>query len=305
MEIVILDGYTINPGDLSWEKLETMCDKITVFDETPQDKILSRVGNAEILMTSKCHITEDILKQCPNLKYIGSTATGYNNINVKAAAKLGIAVTNIPAYATDAVAQHTLALILELTNHVGLHNRSVQEGDWSRCKYFCYWREPISLLKGKSIGIIGYGAIGRKVAEIAKAFGMDVNIYSRDPQAAMKSDYVSLHCPLTEDNAKMVNTRFLVNMKPGAILINTARGGLVDERALADALKSGFIAAAATDVLEHEPPDESCPLLGLDNCIITPHLAWAPKEMRCQVIDVLADNLKSWLDGKILNRVEG
>ncbi|MCI7145075.1 MAG: D-2-hydroxyacid dehydrogenase [Clostridiales bacterium] len=304
MKIVILDGYTINPGDLSWEKLELMCDKLTVFDATPQDKIVSRVGDAEIMMTSKCKITREIMKQCPNLRYIGSTATGYNNIDVKAASELGIAVTNIPAYASDAVAQHTFALILELTNSVGLHNESVHDGDWTDCKYFCYWKKPISLLAGKSLGIIGYGAIGRKVAEIAEAFGMKVNIYSRDPEATMKSDYVSLHCPLTEDNAKMVNAQFLVNMKPGAILINTARGGLVDERALADALKSGFIAAAATDVLEHEPPEASCPLLGLDNCIITPHLAWAPEDMRRQVIDVLAENLDSWLNGRVLNRVE-
>lgn len=304
MEIVILDGYTINPGDLSWEKLRQMCTKLTVFDKTPQDKILSRIGDADIVMTSKCHLTEEILRQCPNIKYIGCTATGYNNIDVNAASSLGIAVTNVPAYATDAVAQHTFALILELTNNVGLHNNSVQSGDWAECDYFCYWKKPISLLKDKSLGIIGYGAIGRKVAEIAKAFDMKVNIFSRDPEETMKSDYISLHCPLTEENKKMVNAQFLVNMKPGAILINTARGGLVDERALADALKAGFIAAAATDVLEQEPPDASCPLMGLENCIITPHLAWAPEEMRRQVIDVLADNIESWLDGRQLNRVD-
>lgn len=304
MEIVLLDGYTINPGDLSWKRLELMSDKFTVFDKTPPERVASRIGLCDVLMTSKCRITREIMANAPNLKYIGLTATGYNNVDVKAAADLGIAVTNVPSYATDAVAQHTMALILEITNNVGLHNRSVQEGEWTNSKYFCYWKKPVTLLAGKSIGIIGYGEIGKKVAELAKAFGMTVNIYSRDPEAAIKSDYVSLHCPLTPENEKMVNTQFLVNMKPGAVLINTARGGLVDERALADALKAGFIAGAATDVLTTEPPEEDCPLIGLDNCILTPHMAWAPKEMRQLVIDTLADNLTAWLDDRIVNRVE-
>lgn len=304
MEIVLLDGYTINPGDLSWKRLELMSDKFTVFDKTPPERVASRIGLCDVLMTSKCRITREIMANAPNLKYIGLTATGYNNVDVKAAADLGIAVTNVPSYATDAVAQHTMALILEITNNVGLHNRSVQEGEWANSKYFCYWKKPVTLLAGKSIGIIGYGEIGKKVAELAKAFGMTVNIYSRDPEAAVKSDYVSLHCPLTPENEKMVNTQFLVNMKPGAVLINTARGGLVDERALADALKAGFIAGAATDVLTTEPPEEDCPLIGLDNCILTPHMAWAPKEMRQLVIDTLADNLTAWLDDRIVNRVE-
>ncbi len=304
MNIVILDGYTINPGDLSWDKLEQLADRLTVFDATPMDKALSRLGDSEILMTSKCPITREFMEQCPNLRYIGSTATGYNNIDVKAAADLGIAVTNIPAYSTDAVAQHTIALMLELANNAGLHNASVQQGDWSNSKYFCYWKKPMVLLAGKSLGIIGYGAIGKRVAEIAKALGMTVNIYREDPAGAMKSDFVSLHCPLTEENEKMVNTEFLVNMKPGAVLINTARGKLIDERALADALKAGFIGGAALDVLSEEPPSPDCPLLGIENCIITPHIAWAPKEMRQAVIDGLAENLKSWLDGGMLNRVD-
>lgn len=304
MDIVIFDGYTINPGDLSWNKLEQLCDRLTVFDATPMDKALSRIGNSEILMTSKCPITREFMEQCPNLKYIGSTATGYNNIDVAAAADLGIAVTNIPAYSTDAVAQHTIALIMELSSNVGLHNQSVQQGQWSQCRYFCYWKKPVTLLTGKSLGIIGYGAIGKRVAEIAKALGMTINIYREDPEGAMKSDFVSLHCPLTEENRHMVSTDFIVNMKPGAVLINTARGGLVDERALADALKSGFLSATAVDVLETEPPSEANPLIGLDNCIITPHMAWSPIEMRQAVIDILADNLKSWLQGGRLNRVE-
>ena len=304
MNIVIFDGYTINPGDLSWDKLDALCDKLTVFDSTSEDKALSRLTGNEILMTSKCPITRELMENSPQLKYIGCTATGYNNIDVEAAADLGIAVTNIPAYSTDAVAQHTIALMLELSNHVGLHNASVQDGQWSDNEYFCYWKKSVTLLTGKSLGIIGYGAIGKRVAQIARALGMEINIFSQDPAGAMKSDFVSLHCPLTRENRHMVNTEFLVNMKPGAILINTARGGLVDERALADAIKAGFIAGAALDVLEQEPPAKDCPLIGLDNCIITPHLAWSPKEMRQAVIDILAENLESWLTGGMKNRVD-
>ena len=304
MNIVIFDGYTINPGDLSWDKLDALCDKLTVFDSTSEDKALSRLTGNEILMTSKCPITRELMENSPQLKYIGCTATGYNNIDVEAAADLGIAVTNIPAYSTDAVAQHTIALMLELSNHVGLHNASVQDGQWSDNEYFCYWKKSVTLLTGKSLGIIGYGAIGKRVAQIARALGMEINIFSQDPAGAMKSDFVSLHCPLTRENRHMVNTEFLVNMKPGAILINTARGGLVDERALADAIKAGFIAVAALDVLEQEPPAKDCPLIGLDNCIITPHIAWSPKEMRQAVIDILAENLESWLTGGMKNRVD-
>ena len=304
MNIVIFDGYTINPGDLSWDKLDALCDKLTVFDSTSEDKALSRLTGNEILMTSKCPITRELMENSPQLKYIGCTATGYNNIDVEAAADLGIAVTNIPAYSTDAVAQHTIALMLELSNHVGLHNASVQDGQWSDNEYFCYWKKSVTLLTGKSLGIIGYGAIGERVAQIARALGMEIDIFSQDPAGAMKSDFVSLHCPLTRENRHMVNTEFLVNMKPGAILINTARGGLVDERALADAIKAGFIAGAALDVLEQEPPAKDCPLIGLDNCIITPHIAWSPKEMRQAVIDILAENLESWLTGGMKNRVD-
>lgn len=304
MNIVIFDGYTINPGDLSWDKLDALCDKLTVFDSTSEDKALSRLTGNEILMTSKCPITRELMENSPQLKYIGCTATGYNNIDVEAAADLGIAVTNIPAYSTNAVAQHTIALMLELSNHVGLHNASVQDGQWSDNEYFCYWKKSVTLLTGKSLGIIGYGAIGKRVAQIARALGMEINIFSQDPAGAMKSDFVSLHCPLTRENRHMVNTEFLVNMKPGAILINTARGGLVDERALADAIKAGFIAGAALDVLEQEPPAKDCPLIGLDNCIITPHIAWSPKEMRQAVIDILAENLESWLTGGMKNRVD-
>ena len=249
MDIVVLDGYTINPGDLSWDSLEELGDSLTVYDLTPAEELINRIGKKEVIMTSKCFITREIIEKCPDLKYIGSMATGYNNIDVKAAAEAGIVVTNVPAYSTDAVAQHTIALLLELANNAGLHNASVQSGDWSRCEHFCYWKKPVTLLAGKSIGIIGYGAIGSKVAEIARALGMTVNIYSRDPGAAVSSDVISLHCPLTEENAKMIDADFISRMKPGAFLINTARGGLVDEYALAGALRSGRLGGAAVDVI--------------------------------------------------------
>ena len=303
MDIVVLDGYTINPGDLSWDNLEKLGDSLTVYDLTPAEELINRIGKKEVIMTSKCFITREIIEKCPDLKYIGSMATGYNNIDVKAAAEAGIVVTNVPAYSTDAVAQHTIALLLELANNAGLHNASVLSGDWSRCEHFCYWKKPVTLLAGKSIGIIGYGAIGSKVAEIARALGMTVNIYSRDPEAAVSSDVISLHCPLTEENAKMIDADFISRMKPGAFLINTARGGLVDEYALAGALRSGRLGGAAVDVISREPASEDCPLLGLSNCIITPHMAWSPEEMRQAVIDTITENLKSWMDGNTINQV--
>ena len=303
MDIVVLDGYTINPGDLSWDSLEELGDSLTVYDLTPAEELINRIGKKEVIMTSKCFITREIIEKCPDLKYIGSMATGYNNIDVKAAAEAGIIVTNVPAYSTDAVAQHTIALLLELANNAGLHNASVQSGDWSRCEHFCYWKKPVTLLAGKSIGIIGYGAIGSKVAEIARALGMTVNIYSRDPEAAVSSDVISLHCPLTEENSKMIDADFISRMKPGAFLINTARGGLVDEYALAGALRSGRLGGAAVDVISREPASEDCPLLGLSNCIITPHMAWSPEEMRQAVIDTITENLKSWMDGNTINQV--
>lgn len=303
MDIVVLDGYTINPGDLSWDNLEKLGDSLTVYDLTPAEELINRIGKKEVIMTSKCFITREIIEKCPDLKYIGSMATGYNNIDVKAAAEAGIVVTNVPAYSTDAVAQHTIALLLELANNAGLHNASVQSGDWSRCEHFCYWKKPVTLLAGKSIGIIGYGAIGSKVAEITRALGMTVNIYSRDPEAAVSSDVISLHCPLTEENAKMIDADFISRMKPGAFLINTARGGLVDEYALAGALRSGRLSGAAVDVISREPASEDCPLLGLSNCIITPHMAWSPEEMRQAVIDTITENLKSWMDGNTINQV--
>ena len=304
MNIVILDGHVINPGDISWDVLKPYCDNLTIYGKTAPEEILDRIQDCEILVTSKCPITREIMEKAPKLQYIGETATGYNNIDVEAAKDLGIAVTYIPAYATDAVAQHTIALILELVNNVGLNNESVQKGEWANSEYFCYWKKPVILLAGKSLGIIGYGSIGKRVAEIAKALGMTIHVYSQDKEAAMKSDFISLHCPLTKDTAKMVNDAFIAQMKPGAVLINTARGGLIDEDALARALKDGRVSGAAMDVLATEPAAKDCSLIGLDNCIITPHMAWAPKEMRQAVIDVLVSNLESWLNHETVNRVD-
>lgn len=304
MKIVLLDGHTINPGDLSWEPVAELGDEFVVYERTAPELLAERIGDCDVLMTSKCFITRELMEHAPNLKYIGSTATGYNNIDVAAAKDLGIAVANIPAYSTEAVAQHTIALLLELTNRVGMHNASVQAGEWSSCEFFCYWKQPVLLLAGKSLGIIGYGSIGRRVADIARALGMTINVYSRDRQAAMQSDVISLHCPLTSENAKMVDEDFISQMKPGALLINTARGGLIDEEALAKAVRSGQIGGAAVDVLGIEPPAADHPLIGLDNVILTPHIAWTPVEMRQKVIDVLADNLRVWLEGGMQNRVE-
>lgn len=304
MDIVLLDGHTINPGDLSWRPLEDLCGRLTVYERTAPEEIAGRIADCEILMTSKCHITRELMAGAPKLKYIGSTATGYNNIDVEAARDLGIAVTNIPAYSTESVAQHAIALMLELTNQVGLHSESVRSGDWTSCEYFCYWKKPVVLLAGRSLGVIGYGAIGKRVGEIASALGMEINVYSRDREAAMSSDFVTLHCPLTADNAGMIDAEFIAGMKPGAFLINTARGGLVNEKDLAHALNEGTLAGAAVDVLSTEPPAADNPLLRAKNCIITPHIAWVPQEMRQRVIDVLAENLRDWQAGGTQNRVE-
>lgn len=303
MKIVILDGYTINPGDLSWAPLERHCE-LTCYDRTSADQIIPRMKDVDGIFVSKCHITKEIMDACPKLRFISVTATGYDNVDTKAAKERGIAVANNPAYSTEAVAQHAFSLILELTNHIGDYDESVKAGDWYRCQDFAYLKKPISLLDGKSLGIIGYGNIGKKVARIGEAFGMTINIYSKDPKAAQMSDILTLHCPLTLENKEFINKEFLANMKPGAILINTARGALINADDVAEALKSGQLYGAGIDVLETEPPVEPNPLIGLPNCIITPHIAWMPKETRQKVIDMSAANLESFLKGEKLNRVE-
>lgn len=302
MKVVILDASSINPGDLSWAPLEKICD-FTSYDRTKPEEVLDRISDCDGFFVSKVSITRDLLEKCPNLKFIGITATGYDNVDIQAAEDLGIAVCNVPAYSTEAVAQHAFALILELSNRVGSYNAEVQAGEWYRSEDFTFIREPLTLLDGKSLGIIGYGNIGKRVARIGEAFGMKVNVYSKNPEAAMSSDYVTLHCPLTTENRGFVNKEFIEKMKDGAILINTARGALVNEADLASALKTGKLSAAAVDVLSKEPPIEPHPLIGLNNCVLTPHNAWMPKETRQKVIDICADNLRSFIEGGKHNRL--
>jgi len=302
MKLAILDAYSINPGDLSWAPIEAMGSFIT-YDRTDDDEIIPRIKDCDGFFVSKCKITRQVMESCPNLKFIGVTATGYDNVDIAAAKDLGIAVCHVPAYSTEAVAQHVFALILELTNQVGSYNASVQKGKWYESSDFTFIQEPLTLLDGKSLGIVGYGNIGKRVARIGEAFGMKINIYSRDKEAAMASDFVTLHCPLTPENTGFVNRDFISHMKDGAVLINTARGRLVNDEDLAQALKSGKLAAAAVDVLSEEPPQAPHPLIGLSNCILTPHIAWMPKETRQKVIDICAANLRSYLDGGSCNRI--
>ncbi|MGF6375244.1 glycerate dehydrogenase [Clostridiales Family XIII bacterium PM5-7] len=302
MKTVILDGYSINPGDLTWSPIEALCD-FYAFDRTEHQDVVSTIGDAEGVFVSKCLITKSVLESCPNLKFIGVTATGYDNVDVAAAKELGIAVCHVPSYSTEAVAQHVFALILELTNLVGHYNQKIQSGSWYESKDFTFISGALTLLSGKSLGIIGYGNIGKKVAAIGKAFGMDIHIYSQNPEATITSDYVTLHCPATAENTGFINRDFIAKMKDGAVLINTARGALINEADLADALKSGKLSAAALDVLCTEPPKSPHPLINLPNCILTPHIAWMPKETRQKVIDICADNLKSFLTGGDLNRL--
>ncbi len=302
MKIVILEGYAVNPGDLTWEALESL-GQLQVHDRTPQAKAAETIGDAEAIYINKMKLTAEIMDACPNLKFIGVLAAGYDNVDLAAAKERGIAVCNVAGYAGDSVAQHTFALLLEITNNVALHNQAALSGEWSAAEDFCIVKKPVSQLAGKSLGIIGYGSIGRKVAAIAEAFGMKVNIYSRDCEAAIKSDILSLHCPATAENRGFINAEFISQMKDGAILINTARGALVNEADLAEALISGKIAAAGIDVLDGEPPRMDNPLIGAPNCFITPHIAWASKEARNTICEVSAANLQSWLDGGMLNRI--
>lgn len=317
MKIVILDGYTINPGDLSWSELEKY-GELTVYERTPAKFIVSRIGNAEIVMTSKCILSAEVMNQCPNLKYIGILATGINMVDLEFAADRNILVTNIPAYSTDSVAQFTFALLLEICNQAGLHNEAVHSDKWQSSKDFCFRLTPQMELSGKTFGVVGFGNIGRQVAKMAEAFGMKVLIASRYPDSDFEtesisftslgelyasSDIVSLHCPLTEDNRGFINRDALAKMKDGVVLLNTSRGPLINEEDLAEALKSGKVSAAGLDVLSVEPPGENNPLIGLSNCIITPHIAWITRESRIRLINTAVSNLGSWLAGENRNRV--
>ena len=301
MKIVILDASNANPGDLSWDIMKQYGD-VTIYEHTPDD-IYGCIKNADAVFTDNTSLSGDLMRACPNLKFIGKLATGYDNIDLETASQLGIAVYNTPGYSTEAVAQHTIALLLEAACRIRAKNTLAKQGLWVADGVFSYDDAPSMLLAGRSLGIIGYGNIGRKVGEIASALGMKINIYSRDRESAVSSDVITLHCPATADNYHMINKEFISQMKDGAIIINTARGSLIDEAALANALKSGKISYAALDVLEQEPPVRDNPLLHLENCCITPHAAWIPPETRQKVIDIAAKNISDYINRKDTNRI--
>lgn len=302
MKIVFLDSAIINPGDIPWEGLQRLGD-LEVRKRTAREEAVSVIGDAEAIFTDSFAVDRELMESCPNLKFIGISATGFNHVDLEAARELGIAVANVPAYAAEAVAQHAIALLLSVTNQIETYNAAVKAGEWQKSRDYTFIKAPLTLLAGKSIGIVGYGDIGSKIAQIAEALGMKVNIYSRDKEAAIKSDVVSLSCPLTPENRGMIDAEFISQMKDGAILINTARGGLIDENALAEALKSGKLAGAGLDVLAQEPPGADNPLVRLYNCYITPHIGFIPVETRRVVIETCEANLTSFINGRNLNRL--
>lgn len=311
MKIVILDGYTENPGDLSWNGFSEL-GALTVYERTAPEEILTRIGDAEIVYTNKTPLTATTIAAAPNLKYIGVLATGYNVVDGEAARQRGIPVTNIPTYGTAAVAQYVFALLLEICHRVGHHAGEVQKGRWSDCPDFCFWDYPLIELSGKTMGIIGYGRIGRSTARIARAFGMEVIAYDTfvkaDEIVALdelyeRSDVISLNCPLFPETQGMINKIAIGKMKDGVILINTSRGPLIVEQDLREALVSGKVRAAASDVVSTEPIKKDNPLLGLTNMLITPHIAWAPKESRERLMDIAVNNLRAFLSGAPVNVV--
>ena len=318
MKLVILDAYAENPGDLSWDWLKNVVEEYEIYDITPPEKVIERSIDADILVTNKTVLTADILSQLPKLRYISTLATGYNVIDTAYAREKGITVSNIPAYSTDGVAQLVFALILEIVNHVALHNKSVKEGDWCKSEHFCYWKAPIAELAHKTLGIVGFGKIGSAVAQIANAFGMNVIAYSPNTrtysgfgevtfktldEVIAESDFVSLHCPLTDSTNGLVNMEFLKKMKKTAILINTSRGPVINEADLKAALDEGIIAAAGVDVLSAEPAREDNPLLTCENCIITPHIAWASFEARSRLMSIFKSNVEAFVADKPINVV--
>ena len=313
MKIVILDGHALNPGDLSWNQFQPY-GTIEYYDRTESEaQTIQRIGDAQIVLLNKTPITETVLAACPSVKLICVLATGYNVVDCNAAAKRNIPVCNVPGYGTNAVAQFTFALLLELCHQIGLHSSSVHGGEWTVCPDFCYWKTPQMELYGKTIGIIGYGSIGRAVAKIAEAFGMNVLAYSRTHYEGTEytdlatllacSDVISLHCPLFPETKGIINAETIAQMKNGAILLNTSRGPLIDEAAVADALKSGKLRGAAMDVVCSEPIPADSPLLTAPNCIITPHMAWAPVEARQRILNITEDSIKAFLSGDAKNVV--
>lgn len=310
MKIVVLDGFAMNPGDLSWKELSDL-GECQLYDRTKPEDVLKRTSDAELIITNKVVIDKPLINKLPALKYIGVTATGYNVVDIQAAKEKNIVVTNIPAYSTDSVAQLVFSHILNVANRIELHANSVKTGDWTINPDFAYWKSPQLELAGKTLGIIGFGRIGQKVAEIAKAFGMNVIFQNRSPKinipVGMKqktlnevfaeSDFISLNCPLSAENNAFVNQSLLQTMKPTAILINTGRGGLINETDLAKALNTGIIAGACLDVLSTEPPSAQNPLISAKNCFITPHIAWATFEARQRLMNITVDNIKGYLEG--------
>jgi glycerate dehydrogenase len=315
VKIVVLDGYVLNPGDFSWKPLEEF-GECEVYERTPPHLIKERSKGVEILLTNKTELSGALIEALEDLRYIGVLATGYNVVDIEAAAKKKIPVTNVPGYAADSVAQHTFALLLELALHTGLHSSAVHSGVWAKSRDFSWWNSPLLELAGLQLGIVGYGSIGKKVAHIARAFGMSVSVYTRHPNPDDKnvdfvdieclfreSDIISLHSPLTKENSGFVNHSLLSLMKPSAFLLNTARGGLIQEEDLAKALTSGMIAGAGLDVLSVEPPHPDNPLLSVKNCIITPHIAWATVAARKRLLEGVVENVKSFLEGNLKNVV--
>jgi len=319
MNIVCLDGYTLNPGDIGWEPFESM-GTLTVHDRTEAGQIVDRAAGFEYALTNKTPFSAETLDKLPDLKYIGVLATGYNIVDIKAAADRGIVVTNIPIYGTDTVAQHATAMMLEMTRGVAVHNQAVQAGEWSKCEDWCFALQPIRELTGKTLGLVGIGRIGLAFARIAAAMGMKLiayDLYWPDAQKLgdleveqvelddlfAQSDVITLHCPLTPENTAMVNAQRLAMMKKTSVIINTSRGPLIDNQALADALSAGTIAGAALDVLDVEPPPADNPLLSAPNCVITPHISWYAAEARKRLMGTAATNLQAFLDGKPVNVV--
>ncbi|MDN5204173.1 D-2-hydroxyacid dehydrogenase [Fulvivirgaceae bacterium BMA10] len=316
MKIVILDGYTLNPGDLNWEPI-TSLGETEIYDRTPQELILDRVRDADVILTNKTVLNKETIDVLPHLKFIAVTATGFNNIDTVAARERGIAVSNARDYSTHSVAQHTIALMLELIQRSTDHNASVMNGDWGNQEDFCYRLSPSIELADKNMGIIGFGKIGQRVAGIAQAFGMNILVHRQntshpEPPGVRyvsldtlfkESDVISLHLPLTKDNQGFVDKTYLSLMKPGSYLINTSRGPLINESDLFTALKNEQIAGAGLDVLTIEPPKEGNPLIGMKNCLITPHQAWATRESRNRLMHIVADNIKAFAAGKPINVV--
>ncbi len=314
MKIVVLDGYTLNPGDLEWQALEAL-GEVTVHERTPKELLLERAAGAEVLLTNKVVLTVEAIAQLPQLRYVGVTATGYNVVDTAAARRHGVAVTNVPAYSTASVAQAVFALLLELTQQVGHHAARVREGAWTASPDFCFWERPLVELDGLTMGLVGFGAIGRRVAALAGAFGLQVLVHTAHPERYRgtpeadgvrfvgldelfaASDVVSLHCPLTEATQNLVDARRLALMKPTAYLINTGRGPLIDEAALAAALDAGRLAGAGLDVLSAEPPPAGNPLLQAKNCCITPHIAWATRAARQRLMATAVTNVRAFLAG--------